>query len=113
MEEIIITPIKRKELDDLIQNSVRKVLVEHGMDHTIKDVQSNELPIDIKEASKIIGLSVPSIYGLVHRREIPVLKRRGKLLFFRHELIDWVRAGRRMTKEEIKQGAIDSLQKNR
>jgi len=111
MNEILMSTIKLNELDDLIQNSVRKVLVEQGLDHTIKDVQSNNVPIDIKEASKIIGLSVPTLYGLVHRREIPVHKRRGKLLFFRQELIDWVKAGRRMTNEEIRQNAYCSLQK--
>lgn len=69
----------------------------------------DDLPVDIKEASKIIGLSVPTIYGLVHRREIPVMKRRGKLLFLKQELVEWVKVGRRMTTEEIKAATLKSL----
>jgi len=71
----------------------------------------DDLPIDIKEASKIIGLSVPTIYGLVHRREIPVIKRRGKLLFLRKELMEWIKAGRRLTAEEINLAALKTLER--
>jgi hypothetical protein len=66
----------------------------------------DDLPIDINKASRIIGLTVPTIYGLVHRREIPVLKRRGKLMFIRQELIDWLKAGRKKTIEELRQSTM-------
>jgi len=108
MNEYILPTGLRNELCELIQNSVRTVLTEHVPLPSSRDKSSDELPVDIKTASKLIGLSVPTVYGLVHRREIPVNKRRGKLLFFKKDLLEWVRSGRRMTKEEIHLASLKS-----
>lgn len=65
---------------------------------------SDEL-LTITEAAKFLNLSVPTIYGKVSRREIPVNKQGKRLYFYKSELADWIKAGRKMTSSEIKQQA--------
>lgn len=70
--------------------------------------KQNELAefIDITGASRMLNLSVPSIYSMVSRKQLPCSKRGKKLYFSREELSAYVRAGRRLTNEEIKQQAV-------
>lgn len=57
--------------------------------------------IAIKEAAELLSLSVSSVYGLVHKKVIPVCKRGKKLYFSKQELLDWIRDGRKKTAKEI------------
>jgi excisionase family DNA binding protein len=79
-----------------------------------KSVLSQEEPrsdkfLTISQAAKLLNLAVPTVYGLVHRSEIPVYKRNNRLYFSEVLLINWVKAGRRQTTQEIKQDAGQSL----
>lgn len=56
--------------------------------------------LTIKQAAELINLAVPTIYGMVGRNEIPVMKRAKKLYFSRRELEAWVREGRKKTVTE-------------
>jgi len=77
----------------------------------IPSQQEENFPISIQEAAKIIGKSVPTLYGYVHRGILPHMKRGQRLYFYRTELISWIESGRVKTNEEIKQAAIESLEK--
>lgn len=55
----------------------------------------------IMEASKLVNLSVATIYSKVCRNEIPVNKQGKKLYFLRSELLDWIKSGRVKTISEI------------
>ena len=67
-----------------------------------RDKTENDL-LTIKQAAELLNLSVPTIYGYVHRTEIPVCKRAGtkRLIFSKQELIEWVKVGRKKTVSEI------------
>ena len=65
--------------------------------------------LNIKEASELIFLAVPTIYGLVSKREIPHFKRGKKLYFSRPDLITWLNQGRRRTINEISIEAENNL----
>lgn len=56
---------------------------------------------NIKQAAAFIRLSVPTVYGLVSRSEIPCMKKGNRLYFSKQGLTDWIRAGRKQTKAEI------------
>lgn len=69
-------------------------------------IPSTEQPLNIKQAAELLNLKVPTVYGLVHKEQIPYYKR-GKFLYFnRRELLDWVQAGRVKTKAEIEEEAL-------
>lgn len=57
--------------------------------------------LTIKQVAEILSLSVPTIYGLVQRAEIPSCKRGKRLYFSRQELMDWIKAGRKTMASEI------------
>ncbi|MDP1621681.1 MAG: helix-turn-helix domain-containing protein [Bacteroidales bacterium] len=61
--------------------------------------------LTIKQAAEILHLSVPTIYGLVQRSEVPVCKRGKRLYFSKQELTTWIMAGRKKTAAEINEEA--------
>ncbi len=63
--------------------------------------QVEEDLMTIEGASKLLSLSVATIYTKVCKNEIPVNKKGKKLYFYRSELLDWIKSGRIKTVEEI------------
>lgn len=67
--------------------------------------------LTVQQAATLLNLSVPTIYGLTQRAEIPVCKRRKRLYFSKQELTDWVRAGRKKTLAETAAEATQYINK--
>lgn len=65
--------------------------------------------ITIEATAEILSLSVPTVYGLVHKKQIPFYKKRGRLYFKPDEIFSWLADTRRMTTDEIKRATIESL----
>lgn len=86
-------------------NSIEKLL----LDQYNKQKPAENKFLSIKEASELISLSVPTIYGLVHRSAIPCMKRNKRLYFSRQELSEWITSGRKSLRSEIEADAIHSL----
>ena len=96
MDKIILTT--QNELENLIQNSVRKAMSEQvGKPETPKTDFLN-----LKEAAKYLNLANQTIYGLTSKNEIPFLKRGKKLYFKKSELENWINEGKRKSVAEIK-----------
>lgn len=57
--------------------------------------------LNIEEASKLLNLSISTIYSKVSKREIPVNKQGKRIYFYRHELMQWIKSGRIKTYLEI------------
>jgi|ERR1035438_4894897 excisionase family DNA binding protein len=57
--------------------------------------------LTIRQAAEILHLSVPTVYDLVHKAEVPVCKRGNRLYFSKKELTAWIMAGRKKTVSEI------------
>ena len=55
----------------------------------------------IKEASEFTGFAVQTLYQLVHAREIPFIRKKGTIIFFRDDLKEWLLKDRKETKSEI------------
>jgi len=110
MNDILISPIRLNELETLILNQVRKALAE--VSQVKVDPQKDEL-LTIDKCADMLSVSVPTIYGYVHKRQIPVMKRRGRLYFSRREILEWVKSSRRMTEDEIKKSTVESLDRQK
>jgi excisionase family DNA binding protein len=65
--------------------------------------------LTIQQAAETLCLSVPTIYGLVSRSEIPCMKKGKRLYFSKTELTDWIKAGRKKTITEIQLEADNYL----
>lgn len=46
----------------------------------------------LAEVCELTGMARQTIYGLTHQRKIPFIKRNGKLLFNRAEIMAWIEA---------------------
>jgi excisionase family DNA binding protein len=98
MENIIFSQLSLQELRSLIrdemQNAVKQCV-------PINETQDIPTYMNIEETARLLGLAVPSIYGLVHRRQIPHIKKGRYLKFKRNEIIAWLESGRKKTQAEI------------
>jgi excisionase family DNA binding protein len=62
--------------------------------------ENNEL-LTIEEAASILHLSKLTLYGLVHKKEMPSYKKGKRLYFSKDELVAWVKTGRKKTRTEL------------
>jgi excisionase family DNA binding protein len=85
------------ELDNLVQTSVRKAMGEHSF----KIPDSDSKPMNVNEASEFTGIPVDTLYGYTHSRNIPFYKPGRSLMFFKSELIEWMKEGKKKTRKEI------------
>lgn len=69
----------------------------------IKDEPTNhsEQLLTIQQASELLNLTVPTMYSKVSKGELPVMKRGKRLYFFRAELMDYIKEGRKKSNAEI------------
>lgn len=58
--------------------------------------------LTVKEASVLLHLSVPTLYGLCQNKLVPFCKKSKRLYFSKLDLTAWVKEGRRKTTLEIK-----------
>jgi excisionase family DNA binding protein len=103
MENLMLTTIEKDELSLMIENCVRKVVRESiGQ----KSSPEPEYLIGIKEAAReILGLSESRVYTLCSTKKIPHIKRGNRLYFSRQELLEWLKAGKVDTIDDVSKEA--------
>ncbi|SDT44761.1 transcriptional regulator, AlpA family [Mucilaginibacter mallensis] len=76
-----------------------------------RQVQSPEQDeiMPVAKAAIFLDLAVPTVYSKVCRKEIPVNKRGKRLYFYRSELTEWIKSGRKKTADEIQEDALKHL----
>lgn len=79
-------------------NGIEQLLREQR--HTPQQPEVDQF-FDTEQAGAFLNLSVPTIYGLVHRKRIPVFKQGKQLRFSRQVLTEWIQSGRKQTQVEI------------
>lgn len=57
----------------------------------------------ISQAAEFLNLSVQTLYGKVCHREIPVSKKGKRLYFYKSELEDWIKSGKKKTMTELRE----------
>jgi excisionase family DNA binding protein len=98
MQAVTITQITPPELETLIENSIRKILSNH---HSNSPQQPTDELLTVQDAAQLLRLSVPTIYGLIHKGEIPVMKRSKRCYFSKVDLIEYLKAGKKKTLAEL------------
>ena len=61
--------------------------------------------LTVQGAAEFLSLSVPTVYGLISKGELPVMKRSKRCYFSRKDLMAYVRQGRKKTIRETDQAA--------
>ncbi|SOC81556.1 transcriptional regulator, AlpA family [Salinimicrobium sediminis] len=73
-----------------------------------EEVLQEEQYLTIEELGKLIGYKKTSIYGLVQKNKIPYHKK-GKLFFLKSEILEWLKAGKKISSREIEKKANEYL----
>lgn len=89
-------------------NNIERLLLENSKQTTKEP--SDEL-LTVQDAAKFLRLSVPTIYTLISKGELPVMKRSKRCYFSKVELINYVKQGRKRTLAEIESEADTYLAK--
>lgn len=80
--------------------------------NTTNPIQINNTPMDVKDLSAYLKLSISAIYKLTSTSEIPHYKS-GKRLYFKKEDIDeWIFSHRIKTRDDIDKEAMEYIRKN-
>ncbi len=91
---MVFTQLSIQEIRLLLRDEIQQALKEYS--EKIRKEPDNDL-LDIKQVAIKLKMAVPSIYGLVHRRQIPHIKRGKKLIFEKTQIEQWLQNGRQMT----------------
>ncbi|MCX2575948.1 helix-turn-helix domain-containing protein [Pedobacter sandarakinus] len=94
MENIIVT--SEPQLKQLIVEALITVLE----NTKLSDSSTKTKYLSTEEASKIIKKSAGALRQIVHKGEIPSIKRGNALLFLEEDLILWIEKGRRSISTE-------------
>ena len=93
--------IKLESIEEILKLNVRNA-----------QPQDDQL-LTIAQAAQFLDVSVPTIYGYVHRSTIPVMKRSKRLYFSKQDLTEYLKQGRRKTVDEIATEANEYLAKRK
>lgn len=110
MEKTVMISIPMEDFQSVIIDCVNTCL-RNTKPVMVPAPTPNDAPqlLSIKEASNMLGLSVPTLYGYVHRAEIPVCKRANRLYFTKADLLKWIEGGRKHTTTEVESATNDFL----
>lgn len=91
-----------EQLPAAITNLFQKVAnIERLLQQKAEPQPEADQLLTIQQAAQLLNLSVPTIYSLVSRAEVPVNKRGKRLYFSKQELTHWIKEGRKKTNTEI------------
>jgi excisionase family DNA binding protein len=109
MHDVLLTPIRLNELETIIQHSVEKAI--RAFTGSQPSTDPDRL-MNVDEAAAFLSLSKSSIYSMTCKGELPAMKMHGgrKLYFSRNDLMEFLKAGRKMTFAEI-EGAPEQFLK--
>ena len=99
--DITVTNLTIEDISKAIRNELRGYFEQQEEKEREDEIGGIELAIELT------GLAKPTIYGLVSERKIPHSKRGKKLYFSRKELLVWLTNGKRKTRDEIADEAVN------
>lgn len=93
-------------------NNIETLLIDlkHTPKEQGKQPDKDEL-LTVQDTAKFLSLSVPTVYSLISKGELPVMKRSKRCYFSKIELINYLKQGRKKTLAEIAIEADNYLNK--
>ena len=102
------------EVIEVRLNNIETLLLD--LKHTPKE-QGDQSETDelftVQDTAKFLRLSVPTVYGLISKGELPVMKRSKRCYFSKIELINYLKQGRKKTLAETASEADQYLTKKK
>lgn len=88
------------ELIEARLSNIETLLLDIKHKPTEPGKQESDDLMTVQDAAKFLSLSVPTIYSLISRHEIPVMKRSKRCYFSKIELLNYLRQGKKKSLNE-------------
>lgn len=108
MHNLVLSPIDPEELIRRISDQVTENILKAVKNENTTSKPSNDF-LTLKEAAIFLDLAPATIYTMVSKGELPVMKRTKRLYFSQSELIDYLKEGRKKSFTEIEAEAASYL----
>jgi excisionase family DNA binding protein len=82
-----------------------------GTTTSVPNATSEDEFLNIEQLTKLIGLTKPTIYGHVHRKTIPFIKKGKMLRFSKIDILNWLENGKSKSKSDLEAKANEYLAK--
>ncbi len=98
MDSLVFTQLSVPEIRQLFRQELETYF---SVKRTEQPQPETDQLLTIQQVADFLSLSVPTIYGLVSKAEIPCMKRGKRLYFSKDEISNWIKAGRKKTLAEL------------
>ncbi|MFD2999296.1 helix-turn-helix domain-containing protein [Pontibacter toksunensis] len=88
-------------------NQIERLLLER------QEQQKTDEIFDTAQAAAFLNVSVATMYTKVCNQELPVNKRGKRLYFYKSELEEWIKGGRKRTSDELRLEAQEHINKDK
>lgn len=109
MKDVIFSQINANELIEQIAQRTAEIISSHKNNNSTTEAKESFLSIE--EAASFLKISIHTIYSKVSRKEIPSMKRNGRLYFSSKDLTEYLKSGRKLTNDEVDAAADKYLAK--
>ena len=99
MENVFLTSLTTPEVRQMLRQELEQFF-ESRKGFSGASEPEEEI-LNIEQAASFLNLTVPTLYTLTSKREIPSCKRGKRLYFSKEELTKWIKQGRNKTLAEI------------
>jgi len=98
-KQTILISLQVEEFQTIIIDCVNACFKHYQSASLVK--KEEEEFLTVSQTAELLSLSVPTIYGLIHRRAISSLKRGRRVYFKKQDLILYLEEGRRNAQETL------------
>lgn len=112
MEKTVFISLPIEDLQTVIIDCVNSCLKHNKQSSTQQQPDKDEL-LTVQDTAKFLSLSVPTVYTLISKGELPVMKRSKRCYFSKVELVNYLKQGRKKTLAETASEADTYLKKKR
>jgi excisionase family DNA binding protein len=112
MEKTVFISLPIEDLQTVIIDCVNSCLKNNKQSSTQHQPETDEL-LTVQDTAKFLRLSVPTVYTLISKGELPVMKRSKRCYFSKVELINYLKQGRKKTLAETASEAEEYLKTKR
>jgi len=90
-----------EEINDRLSRIEQELIRQRTNTASIEMLNPESPFLTVAEAAKFLNLATQTVYGLIHRKLIPCMKKQKRVYFSKDSLIAWIESGHLKTREEI------------
>lgn len=84
-------------------NDIKRILLQSPN----RQIPEHEILLPVQDVAKLLKISVPAVYDLIYKGNLPSNKRSNRYCFYRSDILNYIKAGEKTTiseKEVVKGG---------